>query len=202
MKAAAIDASAQIFDNTKIDGPVELRNWLSKNYSVSSSGRDEKLLTYALGRGVEYQDMPLVRAIARDVVAERRPVLGAGPGRRQEPAVSDEHQVERTARRQPPRLRGLTPRPRESTEPCRSSPRDTFRAGRSCKGAGVTLALPLLEAMVPASTALAQTAAAAEEPRFVGIFFPHGMAPGHWEPAAEGALPDEAALHPGVAREA
>ena len=26
----------------------------------------EKLLTYALGRGVEYQDMPLVRAIARD----------------------------------------------------------------------------------------------------------------------------------------
>src|SRR5687767_15907401 len=56
------------------------------------------------------------------------------------------------------------------------------------KGAGVTLALPLLEAMVPARTALAQTAAAPKQ-RFASVFFPHGMAPGFWEPAAEGALP-------------
>ena len=54
------------------------------------------------------------------------------------------------------------------------------------QGAGVTLALPLLEAMIPARTLLAQTAAA-PKPRFMGIFFPHGMAPGHWEPGAEGA---------------
>jgi hypothetical protein len=58
------------------------------------------------------------------------------------------------------------------------------------QGAGVTLALPLLESMVPAGTALAQTAAA-PTPRFVGVFFPHGMAPGHWEPKAEGALPEK-----------
>src|SRR5918994_4715950 len=58
------------------------------------------------------------------------------------------------------------------------------------QGAGVTLALPLLESMVPAGTALAQTAAA-PTPRFVGVFFPHGMAPGHWEPKAKGALPDK-----------
>jgi hypothetical protein len=58
------------------------------------------------------------------------------------------------------------------------------------KGAGVTMALPLLDAMLPASTALAQTAAA-PKPRFVGFFMPHGMAPGHWEPAMEGALPDK-----------
>ena len=62
-------------------------------------------------------------------------------------------------------------------------PRRTF-----LKTAGCTLALPLLDAMVPASTALAATAAA-PKPRFVGIFFPHGMAPGHWEPGVEGALP-------------
>ena len=67
----------------------------------------------------------------------------------------------------------------------RHIPRRTF-----LQGAGVTLALPLLEAMVPASTALAQTAAA-PKPRFVGIFFPHGMAPGYWEPKAEGALPEK-----------
>lgn len=62
-------------------------------------------------------------------------------------------------------------------------PRRTF-----LRGAGITLALPLLDAMVPASTALAQTAAAPKS-RFMGIFFPHGMAPGYWVPEAEGALP-------------
>src|SRR3954469_19495229 len=48
------------------------------------------------------------------------------------------------------------------------------------KGAGVTLALPLLDAMIPASTALAQTAATPPT-RFVGIFFPHGLSYGYWE---------------------
>jgi hypothetical protein len=59
------------------------------------------------------------------------------------------------------------------------------------QGAGVTLALPMLEAMLPATTALAQTAAGQVKPRFVGIFFPHGMAPGHWEPKAAGPLPEK-----------
>jgi hypothetical protein len=56
------------------------------------------------------------------------------------------------------------------------------------KGAGAALALPLLEAMVPARTLLAQTAATPAKSRFVGIFFPHGMGPGHWVPKAEGPL--------------
>ena len=59
------------------------------------------------------------------------------------------------------------------------------------QGAGATLALPVLEAMIPASTALAQTAVGQAKPRFVGVFYPHGMAPGHWEPGVEGALPDK-----------
>jgi hypothetical protein len=54
----------------------------------------------------------------------------------------------------------------------------------------VTLALPLLDAMVPARTLLAQTAASPQKNRFVGIFFPHGLGPGHWEPKAEGPLTD------------
>src|SRR6266508_3025989 len=66
-------------------------------------------------------------------------------------------------------------------------PRRTF-----LRGAGVTLALPLLEAMVPAGTLLAQTpAAGAGKPRFVGVFYPHGMAPGYWEPEKEGPLPEK-----------
>src|SRR5579862_1163265 len=58
------------------------------------------------------------------------------------------------------------------------------------KASGVALALPFLEAMVPASTLLAQTAAV-PKPRFVGCFVPHGMAPGYWVPTAEGPLPAE-----------
>src|SRR5215510_7529351 len=53
------------------------------------------------------------------------------------------------------------------------------------RGAGAALALPLLEAMVPAATALAQTDAAPKQ-RFVGCFVPHGMAPGYWVPNKEG----------------
>src|SRR5262247_2060835 len=68
----------------------------------------------------------------------------------------------------------------------RHIPRRTF-----LKGTGVTLALPLLDAMVPASTALAQTVAGQTKSRFVGVFFPHGMGPGHWEPAVEGKLTDK-----------
>jgi hypothetical protein len=53
------------------------------------------------------------------------------------------------------------------------------------RGAGAALALPFLDAMVPAATALAQTAAT-PKPRFVGCFVPHGMAPGYWVPDKEG----------------
>jgi hypothetical protein len=59
-------------------------------------------------------------------------------------------------------------------------PRRTF-----LRGAGVTLALPLLEAMLPASTALSQTAAVPVR-RFVGIWHPHGAAPEYWSPLQEG----------------
>jgi uncharacterized protein YceH (UPF0502 family) len=56
-----------VFDNTKVTTPIELRTWLTTNYSHQFVRvATEKLLTYALGRGAEYRDMPLVRAIARD----------------------------------------------------------------------------------------------------------------------------------------
>jgi hypothetical protein len=58
------------------------------------------------------------------------------------------------------------------------------------KGAGVVLGLPLLDAMFPAATALAQ-ATAAPPRRFFAGFVPHGAAPGYWVPDKEGALPAE-----------
>ena len=59
-------------------------------------------------------------------------------------------------------------------------PRRTF-----LRGVGVTVAVPLLDAMVPASTALARTAAG-PVPRFVGVWHPHGASPGYWSPLQEG----------------
>jgi mono/diheme cytochrome c family protein len=62
-----VDASAEVYDNAKISGPVGLRNWLTTGYSDQFvSVVAEKLLVYALGRGVEYRDMPLIRSMARD----------------------------------------------------------------------------------------------------------------------------------------
>src|SRR5665213_4169761 len=55
-------------------------------------------------------------------------------------------------------------------------PRRTF-----LHGAGVALALPFLESMVPAQTMLRKTAANPTT-RFTGIFVPHGGAPGYWVP--------------------
>ena len=60
-------------------------------------------------------------------------------------------------------------------------PRRTF-----LRGAGVTLGLPLLDAMLPAQTPLNKTAAA-PVPRFLGIWHPHGAAPGYWSPMQQGA---------------
>jgi len=60
-------------------------------------------------------------------------------------------------------------------------PRRTF-----LRGIGVTLALPLLDSMVPAQTPLRKTAASPVK-RFVGIWHPHGAAPGYWSPLQEGA---------------
>jgi hypothetical protein len=61
-----VDPAATVFDGTKINGPAGLRNWLSTYSGQFVQVVAEKLLTYALGRGVEYQDMPLVRSLARD----------------------------------------------------------------------------------------------------------------------------------------
>jgi hypothetical protein len=63
----------------------------------------------------------------------------------------------------------------------RHIPRRTF-----LRGVGTTLALPLLESMLPAQTPLRQTAASPAK-RFVGIWHPHGAAPGYWSPVQEGA---------------
>jgi len=61
-----IDTSAELWDGTKVKGPVELRQALLRYSPAFVRSITEKMLTYALGRGVEYFDMPVVRSIVRD----------------------------------------------------------------------------------------------------------------------------------------
>ncbi len=61
-----IDASGQLADGTKINGIADLRAALLKHPERFVGTMTEKLMTYALGRGLEYYDMPVVRGIARD----------------------------------------------------------------------------------------------------------------------------------------
>jgi len=64
-----IDSKAQLFDNSQVTSPVDLRNWLSTKYDRQFvTVATEKLLTYALGRGTDYHDRPPIRAITRDTL--------------------------------------------------------------------------------------------------------------------------------------
>jgi mono/diheme cytochrome c family protein len=65
-----IDTHATLTDGTVVDGPATLRAALLDRSDVFVKTATERLLTYALGRRLEYYDMPTVRAIVRDARAE------------------------------------------------------------------------------------------------------------------------------------
>ena len=58
-----VNATGRLADGTALDGPASLRNALLSRRDAVAATATEKLLTYALGRRVEYYDMPAVRAV-------------------------------------------------------------------------------------------------------------------------------------------
>ena len=64
-----IDTSGVLPDGTSFDGVTDLREALVVQPESFVSTFTEKLMTYALGRGLEYYDMPAVRQIVRDAEA-------------------------------------------------------------------------------------------------------------------------------------
>ena len=64
-----IEASGELYDGTMISGPVGLRRAIVERSDLFVQNLTEKLLTYALGRGLEHYDMPTVRSIARSGAA-------------------------------------------------------------------------------------------------------------------------------------
>jgi uncharacterized protein DUF1585/uncharacterized protein DUF1588 len=64
-KGTPIDAQGELLDGTKIDGVVSLRRALLREPDMFVQTVTEKLMIYALGRGLQPYDMPTVRAIVR-----------------------------------------------------------------------------------------------------------------------------------------
>ena len=61
-----LDTAAVLWDGTKVDGPIELRQALLHYSPQFVRMITEKLMTFSLGRGVEYEDMPVIRSIVHE----------------------------------------------------------------------------------------------------------------------------------------
>ena len=158
-----IDASGTLPDGTKFDGPAELPSAAAgAPRAASSRPSTEKLLTYALGRGVEYYDMPAVRKIMRDGGAGDYRWSSLMLGNRQEHAVSDEevgshdHHQESTSR----------------AAPSCADWRDARAAAARQHGAGVH--------------ARAEDGGQAGHAASASIYVPNGAIMTNWTPATEG----------------
>jgi hypothetical protein len=107
-QGTAIDANGQLLDGTKVDGVVTLRKALVRRPEIFVSTVTEKLLIYALGRGLQYYDMSTVRSIVAD--AEKHEyrlssivlgIVGSAPfQKRTTPVVEEPGNAARSASRE------------------------------------------------------------------------------------------------------
>ena len=65
-----INAAGQLVDGTPLNGAASLRGALVRYSDQYVRVFTERLMTYALGRGVEYYDMPVIRSIDRDAARD------------------------------------------------------------------------------------------------------------------------------------
>ena len=61
-----IDPSGDLFDGTKLDGPASLNRAILEHTDMFVSAFGENLMTYGLGRVVDYRDMPVLRSIVKN----------------------------------------------------------------------------------------------------------------------------------------
>ena len=87
-----IDGSGQLANGTRVSGPASLRDALVSEPSVFVTTMTEKMLTYALGRGLGPHDMPAVRGIVQSAASSDYRFSSIVSGNHQEYAVSDADQ--------------------------------------------------------------------------------------------------------------
>ena len=158
---APIDATGQLADGTNVNGVVSLRNAILARPEVFAGTVTEKLMIYALGRGLDPYDMPAVRAIVRDAASHNYPSFVDHNGSDSKRAVPD-------AKEAGVETMFITKK---------SLARRTFLRGLSA-----TVALPFLDAMAPALTA-----ATAAPKRLGFVYFPNGAIMDSWIPKTAGA---------------
>ena len=167
---APIDASGQLVDGTKLNGPESLRRALLARSDVFVDVVAEKLLTYAVGRG----------DAAAGHAGGARP-SSAAPRRQQYRFSSLRAASCRTPQFQ---MRTKVRQVLEGFRPMFITKKHLSRR-TFLHGIGAIVALPLLDSMVPAQTPLRSTAAAPKT-RFACFYVPHGATMDKWTPATEG----------------
>ena len=103
-ESGPIDATGQLADGTRVDGPAALRQALLKHSDQFVRTFTEKLMTFGLGRELDYYDMPEVRKIAREAAARdyrfSSVVLGivTSPGFQMKKAPAPDHALTTASR--------------------------------------------------------------------------------------------------------
>ena len=192
----AVDASGQLMSGESFQNVQELKKILTDNHREEFYRTlTEKLLTYALGRGLEYYDAPTV-----DKIVER---LETGDGHFSalllgivESAPFQERRLNPNPSTRCHRLHGITTTGRPMN-PNPTKPAGNFSAmnrRRFLRGLGVCMALPAMESFMPRTLfaadapaeALRATTATGAPLRTAFIYFPNGAIPGSWTPTGEG----------------
>ena len=184
---APLDVAGTLADGTKVNGPVALREAILSRPDAFVTVVTEKMLTYALGRGLEPGDMPVVRRIVKKAAQNDYRLSSVIMG-----IVESAPFQMRTKLEPAGNGRGT---PADAVKLARSN-NCTIKEGAAMiitkkhlsrrtfvRGAlGATVALPFLDAMIPALSA------APKSPfRFGAVYFPCGVFPTTWHPDAEGS---------------
>ena len=152
----AVDSNGDLYDGTKIAGPDGLRRGALAHSEIVLRTFTENLMAYALGRRVESFDQPTIRSIVqRGAEANGNRfssfVLGIVNS-----AAFQMSQAERHGRRDHDQAQG-------DKRTCMFLTKKHISRRAVLKGMGATVALPFLDAMVPARAACARTEAAASK---------------------------------------
>jgi hypothetical protein len=165
-----IDASGLLPDGTLLNGTTGLQKYLLERRQQFAVAVTEKLLTYALGRGLEY-DRPAVRTITRHAAANDYRWSSIIDG------IVKSVPFQMSVVRSDPSVSA-----RSSEEAKVFISRMAIDRRTVLRGMGATLALPLLDAMVPALTAAPKPVL-----RFRAVYVPNGIVMENWTPATAGA---------------
>ncbi len=158
----AIDDSGRLPAGREFRGPEGLRAVLRTRRDAFARCLAEKMLTYALGRGLDRSDRRAVRPDRLPPGARRIPVLRPRAGDRREPAIPRAREARRTTMRRTSNISRRT----------------------ALKGLGVSIALPILEAMRPGQLRAGSADRADAPLRVAFVYVPNGVHMPDWTPRA------------------